>query len=188
VPLVFAVDLCAWAGAVSFRRHDNTESYSAVDGARYAMSSFSSVLVFLLSLSLSLSVDLSHSLCVHQAGLMAAAGHYALMNNVARLAEDHANAARLVQGLSRLGFGTTEDYETNMVFSNSERLPRSWSWAQIADRLRQLNQDQPVERTLLVDASGHDARLVVHMHTSLDGIELLLARIEKILSEDPPAP
>ena len=34
---------------------------------------------------------------MRQAGILAAAGLYALKNNVARLAEDHANAALLVE-------------------------------------------------------------------------------------------
>src|SRR5205823_9622663 len=37
-----------------------------------------------------------------QSGILAAAGIYALQNNVQRLAEDHANATLLAQGLAKI--------------------------------------------------------------------------------------
>src|SRR6185369_16196820 len=52
---------------------------------------------------------------MRQAGVIAAAGLYALENNVARLAEDHANAERLAKGLREAGFGV-EGPHTNMIF------------------------------------------------------------------------
>lgn len=53
---------------------------------------------------------------MRQAGILAAAGHYALEHNVARLAEDHANAARLAAGLAEIGGLRVEPAQTNMVF------------------------------------------------------------------------
>jgi threonine aldolase len=50
---------------------------------------------------------------MRQAGVLAAAGLYALENNVERLAEDHANAARLAQGLS--DFLRVDGPHTNML-------------------------------------------------------------------------
>ena len=50
---------------------------------------------------------------MRQAGVIAAAGLYALENNVERLREDHANAARLAKGLKELGQDVT--HNTNMV-------------------------------------------------------------------------
>jgi threonine aldolase len=50
---------------------------------------------------------------MRQAGVIAAAGLYALENNVARLREDHDNAARLAKGLRELGLET--QLNTNMV-------------------------------------------------------------------------
>ena len=52
---------------------------------------------------------------MRQAGVLAAAGLYALEHNVARLAEDHANAARLAKGLAELGY-EMGPAQTNMVF------------------------------------------------------------------------
>jgi len=51
---------------------------------------------------------------MRQAGVLAAAGLYALEHNIERLAEDHANAERLAQGLGALGLPALQ--HTNMVF------------------------------------------------------------------------
>jgi threonine aldolase len=53
---------------------------------------------------------------MRQAGLLAAAGLYALEHNVERLATDHANAARLADGLARIDGLEVEPPQTNMVF------------------------------------------------------------------------
>ncbi|MBX3707410.1 MAG: low-specificity L-threonine aldolase [Pseudomonadales bacterium] len=52
---------------------------------------------------------------MRQAGVIAAAGLYALRHNVARLAEDHANAARLAE-LAAVRFPGAVRQATNMVF------------------------------------------------------------------------
>ena len=52
---------------------------------------------------------------MRQAGIIAAAGLYALEHNIERLAEDHANAERLAQGLRDTGY-EVEGPHTNMVF------------------------------------------------------------------------
>ena len=53
---------------------------------------------------------------MRQAGLLAAAGLYALEHQVARLAEDHANAERLADGLRGLGYAV-EPVQSNMVYA-----------------------------------------------------------------------
>lgn len=54
---------------------------------------------------------------MRQAGILAAACLYALDHHVERLAEDHANAARLAAGLRGLsGLALAEEPQTNMVF------------------------------------------------------------------------
>jgi threonine aldolase len=52
---------------------------------------------------------------MRQAGIIAAAGLYALEHHVERLAEDHSNARRLASGLEELGFPVDPFPETNMV-------------------------------------------------------------------------
>jgi threonine aldolase len=54
---------------------------------------------------------------MRQGGVVAAAGLYALQNNVERLAEDHARCARLAEGLVGIeGFSLSGRPETNMLF------------------------------------------------------------------------
>ncbi|MDP3977298.1 MAG: low-specificity L-threonine aldolase [Pseudomonas sp.] len=53
---------------------------------------------------------------MRQAGVLAAAGLYALEHQVARLAEDHANAERLADGLRGLGYAV-EPVQSNMVYA-----------------------------------------------------------------------
>lgn len=53
---------------------------------------------------------------LRQSGYLAAACIYALENNVERLADDHANAARLAEGLSAVLPGQVRYTGTNMVF------------------------------------------------------------------------
>ena len=52
---------------------------------------------------------------MRQAGVLAAAGLYALDHHVERLAEDHDNAAHLAEGLRSIGLAV-EPPETNLVF------------------------------------------------------------------------
>jgi len=52
---------------------------------------------------------------MRQAGILAAAGLYALDHQVRRLAQDHAHAARLAEGLQAQGY-TVEPVQTNMVY------------------------------------------------------------------------
>ena len=52
---------------------------------------------------------------MRQTGLLAAAGLYAVEHHVDRLADDHARARRLAEGLMACGFGVVEP-ETNMVY------------------------------------------------------------------------
>jgi threonine aldolase len=56
---------------------------------------------------------------MRQAGIVAAGGLYALRHHVARLADDHENAARLAEGLDVLpGVRLDPAPETNLVFFN----------------------------------------------------------------------
>jgi threonine aldolase len=54
---------------------------------------------------------------LRQVGVLAAAAEYALDHHVKRLADDHANAKILIEGLARgAGFSVEPDLPTNMVF------------------------------------------------------------------------
>jgi threonine aldolase len=96
---------------------------------------------------------------MRQAGVLAAAGLYALENNVARLAEDHANAARLAQGLRELGIGCR--LNTNMVLADVD--------SQRVDQLREFLQGKGV--LILARAP---MRLVTHLDVDAAGIDRAL--------------
>ena len=53
---------------------------------------------------------------MRQVGILAAAGAWAIQHNLSRLAEDHANAARLAAGLAKHEALVVEPAQTNMVF------------------------------------------------------------------------
>ena len=57
---------------------------------------------------------------MRQAGILAAAGLYALEHNADRLAEDHPNARTLAEGLAKLPGLTVTAPDTNIVFVNVE--------------------------------------------------------------------
>jgi threonine aldolase len=62
---------------------------------------------------------------MRQAGILAAAGLYALDFHVERLAEDHAHAARLAAGLSELGYAVWP-VETNIVIFDVDGDAGAW--------------------------------------------------------------
>ena len=96
---------------------------------------------------------------MRQAGVIAAAGLYALEHNVGRLAEDHANAELLAQGLRAAGF-EVEGPHTNMVFVKA---PEGFA-------------DHLVNNKVLVLA-GPRLRLVTHLDVSAAAIERALAAV-----------
>ncbi len=96
---------------------------------------------------------------MRQAGILAAAGIYALKNNVKRLEEDHRNAALLAEGLSGINDLTVDysDAQTNMVFIEP-------SEAHVAALPGYLS-----ERGILI-TGGKRVRLVTHLDVDRDDI------------------
>jgi threonine aldolase len=70
---------------------------------------------------------------MRQAGILAAAGLYALEHHVERLAEDHENARILAQGLSEIPCLSVTPPETNIVLVEILRGPTA---AELAERLK----------------------------------------------------
>ena len=110
---------------------------------------------------------------MRQAGVLAAAGLYALEHNVDRLAVDHRNAARLADGLRALGLAV--ESHTNMVFVTvaAERV------AALAEHLK--------KRDVLV-LPGARMRLVTHLDVDAAGIERALGAFGEFLNGDAGAP
>ncbi|MFN7570644.1 MAG: low-specificity L-threonine aldolase [Betaproteobacteria bacterium] len=104
---------------------------------------------------------------LRQAGVLAAAGLYALEHNVARLAEDHAHAQRLVDGLRALGFAVDGPH-TNMVFVQLKPEQAAPLQAFLA------------ERGVLILA-GARLRLVTHLDVDATGVERALAAFTAFL-------
>jgi len=97
---------------------------------------------------------------MRQAGVLAAAGMYALENHVARLHEDHANAERLAAGLRAIGVAAPPP-QTNMVFIEIPAVHAAELKAHLA------------AAGILVSI-GERARLVTHLDVSRDDIEATL--------------
>jgi threonine aldolase len=104
---------------------------------------------------------------MRQAGILAAAGLYALEHNVARLADDHANARRLAAGLQNLGLAVEPAPETNIVVF---RVPDT-------RRFQQMTR----ERQLLINPVAEGRfRAVTHLDVSSADVDEALARIEAL--------
>ncbi|HET6412780.1 MAG TPA: GntG family PLP-dependent aldolase [Anaeromyxobacter sp.] len=103
---------------------------------------------------------------MRQAGILAAAGIYALDHNVARLSEDHANARRLAAGMGKLpGFKVAFAPESNLVYFRLTGVPA----AQAADRLR--------ARLVLCAVAGPDLlRFATHLDASTEDVEEAIRR------------
>lgn len=104
---------------------------------------------------------------MRQAGILAAAGIYALENNIERLAEDHANAARLAQELASIPQLNVdlEHLHTNMVFFSTQAGSREG----LADHL--------AGQGILVDGRA-TFRLVTHLDVSEADIQETIAAIK----------
>jgi threonine aldolase len=111
---------------------------------------------------------------MRQAGVLAAAGIYALQNNVARLAEDHANARALAEGLAQVP-GLQIDraaVQTNMVFIT---VPSA-----SADPLRAALK----QRGILI-GGGATIRLVTHLDVTAEDIRTLVGAVAQFFAVQP---
>jgi threonine aldolase len=109
---------------------------------------------------------------MRQAGVLAAAGLYALQHNVERLSEDHAHAAALAAGLARLQ-GLTVDYgpnQTNMVFVRLEQT--------LLEPLRQFLK----QRGMLI-GNTHPIRLVTHLDIGQQDVDAFVDAVAAFLSK-----
>ena len=98
---------------------------------------------------------------MRQTGILAAAGLYALEHNVARLAEDHANARRLAEGLAEIP-GVQIDVsrvQSNLVFFSIN------GWPDAGARL---------EAQGVRIGDGNRLRAVTHLDVSSDDVERVL--------------
>ena len=109
---------------------------------------------------------------MRQAGIVAAAGTYALEHNVERLTEDHARARRLALGLAEAGLGVDPDrVETNFVQLDVAPLSHAAAIALLA------------EHGVGLTATIHPGvlRAVTHLDVGDDDIERALELIPRAL-------
>jgi len=110
-----------------------------------------------------------------QAGVLAAAGIYALDHHLQRLEEDHRKARRLAQGLTNIQniIINPKEFETNILYFNTA--PSGRGAPEIAAALK--------ERGVLVHPTGKDLiRSVTHMDVSFDQIDQALNTIEAVMA------
>ena len=112
---------------------------------------------------------------MRQAGIIAAAGVYALEHNMGRLAEDHANAASLAEGLSAMEAVSLdlESVETNMVYFDVNH--EAVSARQLC---RVLESDHGVRMGAMNETR---IRAVTHLDVSADGIASALTAVRTVL-------
>jgi len=104
---------------------------------------------------------------MRQAGVLAAAGLYALEHNIERLADDHANAARLAQGLGEMGLPVEQ--HSNMVFVKPP-----------AERVVPLVEALGMQNILVLP--GARMRLVTHLDVDAAGIDRAVAGFASALT------
>lgn len=113
---------------------------------------------------------------MRQAGIIAAGALYALRHNVDRLAEDHANAQKLAQGLADIpGIDIDPRHvETNLVFFNVAKT--GLTPAEISRRLREEH------GVLILPTLGSGRmRAVTHLDINAEDIDIALQAIKKVV-------
>ncbi|KTS72945.1 low-specificity L-threonine aldolase [Pantoea sp. SGAir0180] len=109
---------------------------------------------------------------MRQAGILAAAGLYALQHNVTRLQTDHDNAAWLGQELQKMGIDVAEQ-QTNMLFV---RIP--------VDQVTALGQWMHAHNVLM--SVGPVTRIVTHLDAERPALETVLGHWRAFLAQHRP--
>jgi threonine aldolase len=111
---------------------------------------------------------------LRQAGILAAAGIYALDHHVDRLKEDHGNAKRLALGLKEIrGIAVNPDHvETNIIIFGVAGT--GMSSPAVRDAMQK-------EGVLMNALPGNEIRVVTHLDVSRDDIDKALAAFKKVI-------
>jgi len=108
---------------------------------------------------------------MRQAGVLAAAGIYALEHNIERLAQDHENAKALADGLSRIDGIKVAPAQTNMVYMTIE--------PQRSVRMREYLRDHGI----LISGQG-TIRLVTHLDVDRRDVDRFVGAVRQSLAAD----
>lgn len=109
---------------------------------------------------------------MRQAGILAAAGMYALQNNIERLNRDHENAKALAAGLQKFPEIklSTDSPQTNMVFYNTSQ--------EVAQNL-----GEHLKKNNIVISSGQKTRLVTHLGIQQADISFTIEKVEEFFAQ-----
>jgi threonine aldolase len=194
-PYEVVEDICRWARANGLRTHldgarlMNAVAATGIEAARWARHFDTVSFCF----SKGLGAPAGSALCgpkdliaeavrhrkmlggaMRQSGLLAAAALYALEHNAARLAEDHANARRLAEGLRGIDHVRllSDEIDTNMLFF---RVDPAWGTA-----------EQFIERTRkhgvwMLSISPAAVRAVTHLDITAEDVERTIEIIAKVI-------
>jgi len=111
---------------------------------------------------------------MRQAGIAAAGCLYALDHHVDRLADDHANAARLASGLAAAGMAV-ESPDTNMVYFDP---PDGWTVEAFEAALE--------SRGVRMGPAGGRVRAVTHLDVGAADVEAAIEAIADLVTAGPP--
>jgi threonine aldolase len=199
-PLSVVEEICRWARASGLRTHlDGARLYNAslatgIEPTRWA-EHFDTVSV---CFSKGLGAPAGSALCgpkdliaealrhrkvlgggMRQAGVLAAAALYALEHHVERLAEDHANARRLAQGIRQIENVrlVSEQVDTNMIFF---RVDPAWGTAdQFSEKLKQRG-------LLMLATSPTNIRAVTHLDVDSADVDQAVEIINRVADKSNP--
>jgi len=110
---------------------------------------------------------------LRQAGIVASAGLYALEHHIERLADDHANAARLAEGLAAIDGVKIDSCATNMVFVRLDD--------EALGERPDLREDL-AGRGIVTRWNGSQSRLVTHLDVSAADIETAIDAFADLLA------
>jgi len=113
---------------------------------------------------------------MRQAGILAAAGIIALTQHVDRLAEDHAKAARLADGLSEIDAISVDlaAVQTNMVFASMSM--------DVVDRLVEFLASRGILILGGKMLGGPTIRIVTHLDVTSEEIDILIATVREFFA------
>ena len=111
---------------------------------------------------------------MRQAGILAAAGIYALEHNVERLAEDHLNAKRLARGIAEID---GLDIDVNTVETNILYFGVRQPGLTVPILLERLK----AEGVLMLGTGPNSIRAVTHLDVSKEGIDHAIAVLRKVV-------
>lgn len=114
---------------------------------------------------------------LRQAGLLAAAGRFAIDHQYERLADDHANAARLAQGLAALEGLTVTGQNTCMVFVERSDAGGAPAGLGEGDAFSSVLAEHGV-----TVPGGTAMRLVCHLDVSADDVETVIGAFAAALA------